>query len=81
MVLHGAIKISIESVAESIISRYALHNRKIRKVYVSPANDEMFIAVNEPELGKAYALLVKALDRKLAGRVVGTFQQSKHCSD
>ena len=64
----GAIKISVERVAESIISKYALHNSKIRKLYVSPANDEMFIPVNVPKLGEAYALLAKALDRKFAGK-------------
>ena len=64
----GAIKISVESVAESIISKYALHNSKIRKLNDSTANDEMFIAVNGPELGEADALLAKALDRKLAGK-------------
>ena len=64
----GAIKISVESVAESIISKYALHNSKIRKLNDSTANDEMFIAVNGPELGEADALLAKALDRKFAGK-------------
>ena len=64
----GAIKISVERVAESIKSKYALHNSKIRKENDSTANDEMFIAVNGPELGEADALLAKALDRKLAGK-------------
>ena len=53
----GAIKISVESVAESIISKYALHNSKIRKLNDSTANDEMFIAVNGPELGEASRIL------------------------
>ena len=57
----GAIKISVERVAESIKSKYALHNSKIRKENDSTANDEMFIAVNGPELGEADALLAKAL--------------------
>ena len=69
----GAIKISVESVAESIISKYALHNSKIRKLNDSTANDEMFIAVNGPELGEADALLAKALDRKFAWKSVWHF--------
>ena len=64
----GAVKISVESVAESIISKYALHKSIIRKLNDNTANDEMFIAVNGPELGEADALLAKALDRKLAGK-------------
>ena len=66
MVLQATV--SVESVAESIISKYALHNSKIRKLNDSTANDEMFIAVNGPELWEADALLAKALGRKLAGK-------------
>ena len=44
------------------------HKSKIKKLNDSTANDEMFIAVNGPELGEADALLAKALDRKLAGK-------------
>ena len=69
----GAIKISVESVAESIISKYALHNRKMWKLNDSTANDEMFIAEYWPELGDADALLAKALDRKFAGQGMGQF--------
>ena len=66
MVLQATV--SVESVAESIISKYALHNSKIRKLNDSTANDEMFIAVNGPELWEADALLAKALGRKFAGK-------------
>ena len=66
MVLQATV--SVESVAESIISKYALHNSKIRKLNDSTANDEMFIAVNGPELGEADALHANALDRKFAGK-------------
>ena len=57
------------------------HNSKIRKLNASTANDEMFIAVNVPELGKGDVLLAKDLDRKIAGKSGWHFQQSKHCSE
>ena len=64
----GAIIVSVESVVESIIYQQALHNSKIRKLNDSTANDEMFIAVNGPELGEADALLAKSLDIQFAGK-------------
>ena len=44
------------------------HDSKIRKLNDITANDEMFIAVNGPEIGEADGLLAKALNRKLAGK-------------
>ncbi len=49
---------------ESIISKYSIHNSKIRPVSDNTANNEMFIAVNGPELGEADGILAKALDLK-----------------
>ena len=40
------------------------HDSKIRKLNDITANDEMFIAVNGPEIGEADGLLAKALKRK-----------------
>ena len=65
----GAIKISVESVAESIISKYGIHNSKIRALKDTTANNEMFVAINGPEVGEADSLLAKALDRKFSGRL------------
>ena len=59
-----AIKISVESVAESVILKYFIHNTKIRPVSDKISNDEMFIAVNGPELSEADDILAKALDLK-----------------
>ena len=62
--LVAAIKVSVESVAESIISKYSIHNSKIRPIGDKKANDEMFIAVNGPEIGEADETLIKALNLK-----------------
>ena len=74
----GAIKISVESVAESIISKYAIHNNKLRPIKDTTANDEMFVAVNGPELGEADKLLAKALDNKFAGQGGWHFATQQH---
>ena len=66
--LVGAIKIGVESVAESVISKYSIHNSKIRNIKDNTANNEMFIAVNGPKVGEAYETIKKALDRKFGGR-------------
>jgi hypothetical protein len=60
----SAIKISVESVGESVISTYSIHNNKLRNLKDTTANDEMFISVNGPEIGEADKILAKALDRK-----------------
>ena len=62
--LAAAIKMSVESIAESVISKYANHNTKIRPIADTTANDEMFIAVNGPEIGEADNVLTKALNLK-----------------
>ena len=64
----GAIKISVESVVESVISKYVIHNHKLRPLKDTTSNDEMFISVNGPDVGEADELLAKALDSKLAGQ-------------
>ena len=60
----AVIKISVESIAESVISKYAIHNAKIRPIAYKTANDEMFIAVNGPEIGEADIVLTEALNLK-----------------
>ena len=66
--LVGAIKIGVESVTESVISKYSIHNSKIRNIKDKTANNEMFIAVNGPKVGQADETIKKALDRKFGGR-------------
>ena len=39
----GAIKIGVDSIAQSIIPKHALHNSKIRKLKDSTANDDMLL--------------------------------------
>ena len=40
----GCIKLSIESVAEFMISKYNLHNNPLRSISEENANDEMFLS-------------------------------------
>ena len=56
MIIHGilvaSIKVSVESVAESIISRYNLCNSDIRQIVEDSAQEEMMISSNGPSLGE-----------------------------
>ena len=58
----ASIKLSVESVAEYVISIYNLHNSKIRNIKEDTANDELFIVYNGPEIGEADKVLMEALD-------------------
>ena len=58
----ASLKVSIESVAESVISVYNLHNNKFRKISEDTANDELFVAFNGPEIGEADEVLRQALN-------------------
>ena len=49
----ACIKISVESVAESVISVYNSHNSKIRPVCEDNENNVLFIDYNGPEMGDA----------------------------
>ena len=62
----ASIKLSVESVAESVISVYNLHNSKVRNIGEETANDELFIAVNGPEMGEADKTLKEALNLHFA---------------
>ena len=57
----GSIKISVESVAESMISKYNIHNSKIRRIADHIADEEMMVDYNGPELGNADKLLMESL--------------------
>ena len=62
----ASIKLSVESVAESVISVYNLHNSKVRPISEETANDELFIAFNGPEMGEADETLKEALNLHFA---------------
>ena len=57
----GAIKISVESVAESMISKYNIQNSNIRPIGEDTAEHEMMIVYNGPEIGEADDVLMEAL--------------------
>ena len=58
----ASVKLSVESVAESVISVYNLHNNQLRKLNEDTANDELFVAYNGPEIGEADEVLRQALN-------------------
>ena len=58
----GCFKISVEIVAESVISVYNSQNSKIRPISEDNVNDELFIAYNGPEMGEADYIIKDALD-------------------
>ena len=57
----GCIKLSVESVAESMISKYNIHNNELRCISEETAQLEMFVAYNGPEIGDSDKLLSEAL--------------------
>ena len=59
--LHYVIKISVESVAESMISKHNIHNSKIRPVDDITVEHEMMIDYNRPDIGEADGVLIEAL--------------------
>ena len=59
----GCIKLSVDSVAESMISKYNLHNNPLRSISEETAQDEMFISYNGPEFGESDKLLSEALTK------------------
>ena len=57
----GCIKLSVESVAESMISKYNIHNNELRCISEETAQLEMFVACNGPEMGESDKLSSEAL--------------------
>ena len=58
-----AVKYSVESSVESLISRYEVHFDKKRQLTEENAHQEMVIAENGPVLVHATPLLTRALDK------------------
>ena len=58
----SSIKLSVERVAESVISVYNLHNNQLRNTGEERANDGKFVAFNGPDIGEAEGVLKQALD-------------------
>ena len=58
----AAIKTSVESIAEAVISIFNQHNSDNRKLSEENLNDEMFVAWNGPEIGECDEILKNALD-------------------
>ena len=67
----GAVKISVESVAESMISKYNIHASNIRPIGESVGDDEMMIDYNGPEIGEADPVLLEALHLHFKGNSKG----------
>ena len=63
----AAIKMSVESIAESYISIYNIHNNDNRPIKEQTGEDEMMIHINGPEVGEADETLKAALDLHFKG--------------
>ena len=63
----AAIKMSVESIAESYISVYNIHNNDNRQIKEQTGEDEMMIHINGPEVGEADETLKAALDLHFKG--------------
>ena len=59
----ASVKVSIESVVESLVSRYEAHFHRKRGLDEANAMNEMEIAENGPSEFKAEELLVRAMNR------------------
>ena len=57
----GCIKLSVESVAESMISKYNIHNNELRCISEETVHLEMCLAYNGSEIGDSDKLLSEAL--------------------
>ena len=64
----SSIKVSIESIAESMISKYALHFSKIRHLDENKVHNEMMIDCNGPEIGENDAILKESLNHYFNGK-------------
>ena len=73
----GCIKLSMESVAESMISKYNLHNNPLRSISEETGQDEMFISYNGPEIGESDGLLSEALTKHFKPKVWHFVKQNK----
>ena len=66
LVMHAiacaAVKVSVESVVESLVSRYETHFNKNRSLDEENAMDEMMVAENGPTIFKANSVLFAAMN-------------------
>ena len=74
----GCIKLSVESVAEFMVSKYNLHNNPLRSISEENANDEIFLSYNGPVIGGSDGLLREALTRHFNPKV-GTLLNKTTC--
>ena len=58
-----AVKYSLESIVESLISRYQVHFDKSHQLGEEKAHMEMFVSMNGPVLVRADPLLKRAMDK------------------
>ena len=62
MICVAAVKLSIESFVESLVSRYEAHFDKSRQFTEEHALEEMEISENAPKLVRAYKVLKSAMN-------------------
>ena len=63
IILTACVKISVESIVESLVSRYENHFTSSRQLTEEHALDEMIISENGPNLHEADSILERAMNR------------------
>ena len=63
VILTACVKISVESIVESLVSRYENHFTSSRQLTEEHALDEMIISENGPNLHEADSILERAMNR------------------
>ena len=63
-----SIKVSVESIAESIIPKYSPHLSKIRHLNVNKIHNKIISDCNWPNIGTCDSILKEALNHKFYGR-------------
>ena len=72
MIIHSicvsAVKMSVESVVESLTSKFEIHFNKFRNVNEDTAHNEMMISVNGPSPARCDTVVMEAMKRHFKGQ-------------
>ena len=68
MIIHSAVKISVELVIESLTSKFEIHFNKFRNVNEDTAYNEMMISVNGPSQAQCDKVVMAAMKQHFKGQ-------------
>ena len=72
MIIHSicvsALKMSVESVVESLTSKFEIHFNKFRNVNQDTTHNEMMISVNDPSPAHCDTVVMEAMKRYFKGQ-------------